>query len=90
MALAKLIIISEGETGAFDDEFVALFNPNQISINKSANWKTTPTAETDTSKKHFTHGDGATLTMDLFFDTYEQRIDVRLFTQRLFQLTTIE
>ncbi|MBI1277549.1 MAG: LysM peptidoglycan-binding domain-containing protein [Anaerolineaceae bacterium] len=66
-----------------------LFNPNQITIQRSAHWKDWPTAESDTGKKQFTHGEPATLSMDLFFDTYEQNIDVRLFTKQIYALTII-
>lgn len=85
MALEKLKIIPE--TGG---EITVLFNPNQITIDKTANWCTAPTDEEDVPESQFTHGDPATLTMELFCDTYEAKTDVRTYTDQIFSLTTIE
>ena len=55
-----------------------LFNPNQISIQKAIKWELTPTAERDVPASQFTYGEPATLSMELFFDTYEMHgSDVR-------------
>ncbi|HMQ35735.1 MAG TPA: LysM peptidoglycan-binding domain-containing protein [Chloroflexaceae bacterium] len=84
MTLAKLMIIPEIGLPA-----VALFNPQQIAINKSVNWKSEPIAESDVGRSQFTHGNPATLTLDLFFDTYELGTDVRLLTALVEGLTTV-
>lgn len=85
MALAKLTIIVENGR-----PIVTLFNPNQITINKTVNWREVPKAERDQSTSQFTNGNPAVLSMDLFFDTYEQGLDVRPFTKQIAALTTIE
>jgi nucleoid-associated protein YgaU len=86
MELAKLKILPE--TGG---EIEALFNPNQITIQKTVNWRPRPTQERDVPESQFTHGQPATLSMDLFFDTYETQEDVRKkHTQKIFALTTVE
>lgn len=85
MALAKLTILVENGR-----PIVTLFNPTQLTINKTVNWKEVPTAERDQPIKQFTSGNPSVLTMDLFFDTYEQGLDVRLFTKQVSTLTTIE
>ena len=90
MALAKLTILVETRPAFFVPAIVALFNPNQITIQKTANWRLVPVAERDVPPSQFTHGEPATLSMDLFFDTYEPGIDVRLHTQPIFHLTTVE
>ena len=90
MALAKLTILVETAPEIFVPAIVALFNPNQIAVQKSANWRLVPTAERDVPPSQFTHGEPAVLTMDLFFDTYEARTDVRRHTQPIFYLTTVE
>lgn len=84
MTLAKLIIIPEIGLPA-----VALFNPQQISISKSVNWRRIPIAESDVMRAQFTHGDPAVLSLDLFFDTYETGIDVRLLTGQIEKLATV-
>ncbi len=90
MALEKLTILVETETGQFQREITALFNPDQITIQKGANWKEAPTAGRDASLSQFTHGQPATLSMELFFDTYAAGSDVRRHTQPIFALTTVE
>lgn len=90
MALAKMKILVETGPNQFKEEIPVLFNPNQITMQKSSNWHVVPTAERDVPESQFTHGEPATLTMDLFFDTCEERTDVRDYTNKIFRLTTVE
>jgi nucleoid-associated protein YgaU len=90
MTLTKLKIQVETGENEFNDVFEVLFNPNQISIQKATKWELTPTAERDAPTSQFTYGEPATLSMDLFFDTYEARSDVRVHTDRIYHLTTVE
>ena len=90
MVLAKLLILVEVQPGVYGAGIPALFNPNQLTIQKTANWHDVSRAEGDTPTSQFTHGEPATLTLDLFFDTYEQQTDVRLLTRPIFHLTTVE
>lgn len=90
MALEKLTIQVETGENEFNDAFEVLFNPNQISIQKATKWELTPTAERDAPTSQFTYGEPATLSMDLFFDTYEAQSDVREHTDKLYHLTTVE
>jgi hypothetical protein len=94
MALAKLNILVEAKSKPLEfdhgNPIVALFNPNAISIQKTANWKLVPAAERDVPGSQFTFGEPATLTMDLLFDTYEAASDVRKHTERVVALTTVE
>ncbi len=84
MALAKLTILPE--LGA---PVVALFNPQQMSISKTVNWRRVPVAESDVTRAQFTHGEPAVLSLELFFDTYEAGVDVRLLTAQVERLTTV-
>lgn len=84
--LPKLLIFPEDEPVPI----VALFNPDKLSFQKSTGWTTVPEPDKDTAKKTFTHGQPATLKVDLLFDTYDLGIDVRLFTQKIYHLTTIQ
>jgi len=86
----KLKILVETGPDTFGQEITALFNPNQITIQKTLNWREVPTAERDVPASQFTHGNPATLSMDLFFDTYEAGADVREHTQQIVFLTTVE
>lgn len=90
MALAKLRIQVETAPAKFGQEITVLFNPNQLSIAKSVNWREAPTAQRDVPASQHTHADPARLTMDLFFDTYEAGTDVREHTDRIAYLMTVE
>jgi nucleoid-associated protein YgaU len=90
MALAKLTILVETGPNEFHDVIEVLFNPNQIAMQKETKWELAPTAERDTPTSQFTYGEPATLSMDLFFDTYEKQTDVRAHTDRIYHLTTVE
>lgn len=90
MALAKLKIRAETSPGKFGQTIEALFNPNGITIQKTAQWRVKPKTGSDAGESQFTHGDPATLTLDLFFDAYETRQDVRAFTMKIFALATIQ
>ncbi len=92
MELAKLLILVETKGGRFIPGFSVLFNPNQVSVQKSVNWRSVPRTQSDSTGAQFTHGDPATLSMDLFFDTYGivPIVDVRVFTRQIFNLTTVE
>ncbi|BAZ70722.1 MAG: LysM peptidoglycan-binding domain-containing protein [Pelatocladus maniniholoensis HA4357-MV3] len=85
MALEKLKIIPE--IGA---EITVLFNPNEITIDKTANWCLAPTDQSDVPESQFTHGEPAQLTMNLLCDTYEAKTDVRTHADKIFDLTTIQ
>lgn len=94
MELAKLTILVETAKDRYDRSITALFNPNQITIQKATRWDLKPKPEGDTSKSQFTYGEPATLSMDLFFDTYSTdrmpKDDVRTYTKEIFHLTTVQ
>ncbi len=90
MTLAKLEIHVETSPGQFGEVLEALFNPNQITVQKATTWRLKPIAESDTGNSQFLHGEPATLTMELFFDTYERGEDVRRHTGAIFALTTVQ
>jgi len=74
----------------------ALFNPNKLVFNKSVDWKSQDAQGHDVPELQFTNAQPRTLNLDLIFDTYdtpnskEEKEDVRKYTQKLFQLTTVE
>jgi nucleoid-associated protein YgaU len=90
MGLEKLTIrVETGET------ITALFNPNQITITKTANWKCVDSPEHDVPPTQFTSGEPAILSLDLFFDTYDSassgsKTNVRVRTDKIFSLTTVQ
>lgn len=95
MALERLMIFVEKKSSplTFDEEdpIIALYNPNQLTLQKTVNWRPASAAGRDVTHSQFTHGNPASLTIELFFDTYEQGQDVRRkHTQRIADLTTVE
>lgn len=102
MDLAKFRIFVEASSKPlkFDeqDPIEAMYNPNQLTIVKSANWRLLPAKERDVPAAQFTHGEPATLAVDLFFDTFQAKpgaqpqpdSDVRKYTNRIAALTTVE
>jgi hypothetical protein len=60
-----------------------LFNPKELSVEKSNQFAEINIPGLESPIFQFVRGNARTVTMDLFFDTYEQRIDVRIFTDRI-------
>ena len=101
MALDKLTILIELPNGKlqFDDKnadcvIVAMFNPNKLAINRSAQWASQSPAGRDNPELHFTGAQPTTLAIDLLFDTYDspelEKKSVNEYTSKLLHLTTVE
>ena len=54
-----------------------MFRPKEYTFSKANNWNFATTKGKNVPQLEFKGGDAATLTMDLFFDTYEKGTDVR-------------
>lgn len=67
-----------------------MFNPAEYSIDKSNQFQSTPILGLSTPLTQFVSGNAETLTMDLFFDTYEKRESVAAYTDKLMSLIAIE
>jgi phage protein U len=68
----------------------ALFNPKEYTIAKSVPWNPHASAGLDAPEMQFTTGQGETLNLELFFDTYEEGANVRTHTEQLHQLALID
>jgi nucleoid-associated protein YgaU len=86
----KLKILIETAPGTFGKEVEVLYNPNKVTLTRTAQWKLWRTAVRDAPPSQFTHGEPATLTLELFFDTYESGEDVQNHTRKVYHLTTVE
>lgn len=67
-----------------------LFNPAEYTLDKSNQFQSTPIVGLSTPLTQFINGNARTLTMDLFFDTYERNIDVRTYTSKVQALLEID
>jgi len=60
-----------------------LFNPKELSIEKSNQFAEVNIPGLPSPVYQFVRGNARIVTMDLFFDTYEEGTDVRVFTDRI-------
>lgn len=91
MALEKAYIQPLNVDGSpKGDRIVVLFNPAEYSIQKSNQFAETPLLGLPTPIRQFTSGGAETLTLDLFFDTYEKGEDVRTHTDKVAGLLSID
>lgn len=89
MGLAKLTITAlDGFQAGLPIQ--ALFNPKEYSVQKSVPWNPQAAAGLDAPDMQFTTGQGETLSLELFFDTYESQSNVRGHTDRLHKLALID
>jgi hypothetical protein len=68
---AQLINVDKGTTQN------VMFNPKEYSVQKSVQWEPHKAPGLDTPEQEFTSGNPAVLSVELFFDTYEAKKDVR-------------
>jgi len=98
MALMKMTILVERAGGnlQFDqnNRIEAMFNPKSLSVTRQVEWKSQEAAKRDTPELQFTTAQPATLTVELFFDTYDRpepnKDSVLNYTSKLLALTTVD
>ncbi len=85
--LTKASLTNLDKSGAQPIEF--MFNPTQYSISKSNSWSAQPVVGSNVPRQEFTSGGAVSLSLELFFDTFESGEDVRDYTNKVFELTLI-
>jgi len=85
MELQHISIQPDGQS-AFD----VLFNPNQYGVDKSNQIAETGVPGLQAPILQYVHGNTRTLTMELFFDTYEEGGDVSTHTKAVYNLLNID
>lgn len=83
--LAKAFITNV-ETG---ERIECLFNPSEYTLSKTNSWAPVSIVGSNVPRTEFTGGNPTQLSLELFFDTYEQRQDVRKYTDKIFKLAMI-
>lgn len=86
MALVKARITIE-HTGQFVE---VMFNPEEYTLSRDNNFASQAIPGLSSPLLQFVHGNLRTLEMELFFDTFEQRRDVREVTQQVVGLLDID
>lgn len=85
MALEKAYLAIDG-----GEQIPVLFNPNQYSLDRSNQIAELGIPGAAAPVLQYVHGNTGTLSMDLFFDTYEQQSDVRRYTDKVYGLLGIQ
>jgi hypothetical protein len=89
---AKAVIVNLRKP---NDPIPCLFNPNQYSFSKSNSWNPGKVKGGNVPQLEFGGGESMTLTMELFFDTYDtdkdrdRKEDVRKYTDKIWQLMMV-
>jgi hypothetical protein len=81
----KAIIIAK----ELDKRVTCLFNPKEYVFSKQITYGAGKTSGKNLPKQTFQSGSPAKLQMQLFFDTYEQRTDVREYTDQLWEMVFV-
>jgi len=72
------------------DRMTVLFNPTEYTVAKQNQWQAHPIVGRNVPRMDFTSGGSKTMTLELFFDVYEQQGgDVRTHVNKLWDLTMI-
>jgi hypothetical protein len=85
MEYAKASIQIEG-----DYSIDVLFNPNAYSVEKSNLIAESAVPGLEAPILQYVHGNTRTLSMELFFDTYEEQMDVQAYTDDIYGLLDID
>jgi nucleoid-associated protein YgaU len=91
MALEKATIQRyDPETHAVGAEIKVLFNPTEYRLSKANQFAEVAIPGLEAPPIQFVRGGARTLSMQLFFDTYEQGEDVRDYTDQVIELLEID
>ena len=85
MGLQRISIQPEGKS-AFD----VLFNPNQYSVDKANQIAEVGIPGLEAPILQYVHGNTRTLSMELYFDTFEEQQDVSAHTKKVYDLLRID
>jgi hypothetical protein len=89
MALEKAHI--NALDGGKKTQLTAYFNPKEYSIQKSVQWEPHKAPGLDLPEQQFTSGNPAVLSVELFFDSYETKEDVKAkYTDKLLEMAAID
>jgi nucleoid-associated protein YgaU len=72
------------------DKIDVLFNPKEYKISKSNSYQAAKTSGGNVPKMTFSNGQPASMTVQLFFDTYEDKKDVRVHTDKIAALMEVK
>ena len=85
MALEKAVIKNIDT----NEDFTVLFNPKEYIIEKRTPWQEQDVIGLDSPAVEFTMGERKRLSMELFFDTSDDKTDVREYTDKIEELMLV-
>ena len=88
--LTKAFIQILDARGEVKEEVPVLFNPSDYTMEKSNEFASINIPGLESPMLQFSRGNLETLTMDLFFDSYEENKDVRDYTSKITDLLKID
>mgnify|MGYP000141496122 CR=1 FL=1 len=71
------------------EEVYCMFNPSEYTLTKRNNWEAGPAKGKNVPKLKFSQAGAETLKLQLFFDTYAEKTDVREHTRGLWKMMQI-
>ena len=71
-------------------DITVMFNPKEYTVEKTVQWESQKATGLDAPGLQFTSGNSRTLSMELFFDTYEAQSDVRDETTKIENLVVLK
>jgi hypothetical protein len=88
LAKAEIKVVDGSKAGQTVE---CMFRPKEYTITKKNNWQPGEAKGKDVPQLEFTGGGASSLTMELFFDTYESGKDVRKeYTNKIWELMAID
>lgn len=91
MSLAKAKIVRLGKNDRAKEEVVVMFNPKELTFSKQNTWNPKAEPKANTPKFDFGGGGSTTLQMDLHFDTYADKKDVRSeYTDKIYKMLLVD
>ena len=85
MALEKAVITNMDT----NEEIEVMFNPKEYVVEKKTPWSEINVFGLDSPPVQFTMGERKRLSMELFFDTFEEMADVRKYTSKVEELMLV-
>lgn len=85
MALEKAVIKNIDT----NEDFTVLFNPKEYIVEKRTPWQEQDVIGLDSPAVEFTMGERKRLSMELFFDTSDEKTDVREYTDKIEELMLV-
>ncbi|MFD2673192.1 CIS tube protein [Marinicrinis sediminis] len=91
MPLKKaMIYVQRGTKKNKTDKIEVMFNPNQYTVDLQNTYTFQSSPGISVPIAQFSSGGAETLDVELFFDTYEKRTDVRKYTKKITSLMNVE